>query len=505
LQQIKTLQQLQQQHSMAQSQKPMGGNSSSLLAVSVNITKTKQNIQNLQNQISAQQAAYLKSQQMPPAQPQPPIGGASSFEPGMPDIFGNYGGQPGGGHVESHIPANKSRLNLWKLPEDGSFSKAPGASSAGPGKSGNPSGLPFDDNPWASSGSGSGWPETSKSSSSGLTNSDSISNGLDSFGIPEFEPGKPWKGPGMKNPDEDPNLTPGSMAPTPIDINALSKATNQVNLQASASSENSLGLAGSTWSFGGSTTDLKPSASKAADGWNAGSSGASNLTPMGQDLWGKSGTGRTPPGLGGNENSGGWPSSNGWNGSNAQNGDAMMNGGNGHCWILLKNLTQQIDALTLKTLCMQHGPLKQFQLWLNHNIALVMYGSGREAQKAQKALHNCVLGNTTIHATITSEGEATAILGQLGSSSAGGGPQLAVTSTPTRGNTPNSANLTSKAGSGGADMWGGLGVSVTSGPSLFSSGTGVWSAPGSDLIDTQQRNTPQLQQFLPGDLLGENM
>jgi len=115
-----------------------------------------------------------------------------------------------------------------------------------------------------------------------------------------------------------------------------------------------------------------------------------------------------------------------------------------------------------------------------------------------------VLGNTTIHAAITSDGEASSIFSQLGPSSAGG-PQLAVTSTPTRGNTPNSANLTSKAGTSGADMWGALGVSVTSGASLFSSGTGVWSAPGSDLMDSQQRTTPQLQQFLPGDLLGENM
>jgi hypothetical protein len=44
----------------------------------------------------------------------------------------------------------------------------------------------------------------------------------------------------------------------------------------------------------------------------------------------------------------------------------------------------QIDALTLKTLCMQHGPLKQFQLWLSHNVALVQYGSGREAQKVKR-------------------------------------------------------------------------------------------------------------------------
>ena len=52
--------------------------------------------------------------------------------------------------------------------------------------------------------------------------------------------------------------------------------------------------------------------------------------------------------------------------------------------------------------------------------------------------------------------------------------------------------------SSGADMWGG-------GGSLFSGGAGVWSAPGADLMDSQQRTTPQLQPFLPGDLLGENM
>jgi hypothetical protein len=65
--------------------------------------------------------------------------------------------------------------------------------------------------------------------------------------------------------------------------------------------------------------------------------------------------------------------------------------------------------------------------------------------------------------------------------------------------------LTSKtSSSSGADMWGGLGSSGGGG-SLFSSGAGVWSAPGADLMDSQQRTTPQLQPFLPGDLLGENM
>ena len=65
--------------------------------------------------------------------------------------------------------------------------------------------------------------------------------------------------------------------------------------------------------------------------------------------------------------------------------------------------------------------------------------------QAQKALNNCLLGNTTIHANSTSDSDAAAIVQQLGvgggNNSSGGGPQLAVTSTPTRGNTPNSSNL----------------------------------------------------------------
>merc|ERR1719266_3136156 len=134
---------------------------------------------------------------------------------------------------------------------------------------------------------------------------------------------------------------------------------------------------------------------------------------MGQDLWGKSG--RTPPGLGG------WPStsgsaggsSNGW--SPGQNGSSANNPAMDQpTWLLLKNLTPQIDGSTLKTLCIQHGPLKNFHLFLNNGIALVMYASGREANKAQKALNNCLLGNTTIQATMTTENEAKNIMQQLG-------------------------------------------------------------------------------------------
>lgn len=41
---------------------------------------------------------------------------------------------------------------------------------------------------------------------------------------------------------------------------------------------------------------------------------------------------------------------------------------------------------------MQHGPLQNFHLSLNHGIALCKYSTREEAQKAQIALNNCVLG-----------------------------------------------------------------------------------------------------------------
>ena len=52
-------------------------------------------------------------------------------------------------------------------------------------------------------------------------------------------------------------------------------------------------------------------------------------------------------------------------------------------WLLLKNLTPQIDGSTLKTLCMQHGPVQDFRLYLNHGIALTKYSSRDEAIKVQ--------------------------------------------------------------------------------------------------------------------------
>lgn len=74
---------------------------------------------------------------------------------------------------------------------------------------------------------------------------------------------------------------------------------------------------------------------------------------------------------------------------------------------------------------MQHGPLQHFHLYLNQCIALCKYSSREEANKAQMALNNCVLGNTTICAESPTEIEVQNILQHLGvpaqSQSGGGG------------------------------------------------------------------------------------
>lgn len=77
-------------------------------------------------------------------------------------------------------------------------------------------------------------------------------------------------------------------------------------------------------------------------------------------------------------------------------------------------MTAQIDGSTLRTLCMQHGPLQHFHLYLNHGIALCKYSTREEANKAQMALNNCVLSNTTICAESPCESEVQNILQHLG-------------------------------------------------------------------------------------------
>ena len=77
----------------------------------------------------------------------------------------------------------------------------------------------------------------------------------------------------------------------------------------------------------------------------------------------------------------------------------------GSTWLVLRNLTPQIDGATLKTLCSQHGPLLNFFVNQNNGQALVQYASRLEGQKAHKSLNSCVLGNTTIMTEFVDESE----------------------------------------------------------------------------------------------------
>jgi len=102
-----------------------------------------------------------------------------------------------------------------------------------------------------------------------------------------------------------------------------------------------------------------------------------------------------PPGL---SSKGATNTSNGWGaglGSVSRSSSSwglqsstVSNSGWMSTWLLLKNLTPQIDGSTLKTLCMQHGPVQDFRLYQNHGIALTKYSSRDEAIKVTEFIAN---------------------------------------------------------------------------------------------------------------------
>ena len=382
LQQIKQLQSYQQQHVIAQQgQRPGAPSNQALLALTVQITKHKQQIGNLQNQITAQQAQYLKNQQ---PQQQTGHGGPEDLLPGL-------GNMSMGEQTSSAVGGSKVLKMIGdKFGEE--FPKAPGApgTSRAPNSQSSPNLLLENNGPWSNAhGSDAGWP------SSGEKPTNTSTSEEDNFGIPEFVPGKAWKGTALKDPSEDPTLTPGSVAPAAV-----------------TTVENSLGLTSSTWSFNTATTK-ETSSTASKEPWGNSqlptSSSATNLTAMGQDLWGQSRTlaaskQQTPA-------SSGWPSSNGlssgsgW--SNGTNGGASSTTtttapgqpGPASSWLLLKNLTTQIDGSTLQTLCKQHGPLMDFRLYLPHGIALVKYSNGQEAKKVRPNLRFTLFQTFTLSST----------------------------------------------------------------------------------------------------------
>ncbi|XP_023288422.1 trinucleotide repeat-containing gene 6C protein isoform X2 [Orussus abietinus] len=513
LQQIKVLQQLHQQHSVQSSLK---GNGQTVLQISVQITKTKQQIANLQNQIAAQQATYMKQQQQQ-QHPAAPSQASEYYKTSVHDPMSALQNSFSDLAVNKEPPVSQqqSRLNQWKLPSldkdsdiaTNEFSRAPGTTSKPPTAPGgltqshsspnlNPL-LGQGDGTWSSRLGDSGWPDAGNSDS---TDGKEWQPGGAAFTdlVPEFEPGKPWK---MKSIEDDPSITPGSVVRSPLSLAAIkdpdaifSSSSKTSPPPQTANVDTSIpSLSNSTWSFNPPATT--PSAFTSSK--NTWGDSAPPPTAVTSELWGApmSKARGPPPGLG---SKGAANASNGWAGlgtvgrSSSSWGLQSAGGNSGwvSTWLLLKNLTPQIDGSTLKTLCMQHGPVQDFRLYLNHGIALTKYSSRDEAIKAQGALNNCVLGNTTIFAESPADSEVHTLLQQL---SHGGQQQTAGS-----GGSGWSLRPTNKTGPL-PDTWGGTTSQLWGAPPTTNS---LWGSAGIDTSDQQRATPSSLNSYLPGDLLG---
>ncbi|EZA61318.1 trinucleotide repeat-containing gene 6C protein isoform X2 [Ooceraea biroi] len=517
LQQIKVLQQLHQQHAV---QSTMKGNNQSALQINVQITKTKQQITNLQNQIAVQQATYMKQQQQHPA---PPSQASEYYKSSvhdpmsaLPNSFSELTM-----NKEPPVSQQQSRLNQWKLPsldKDGDlvsneFSRAPGTTSKQPATPGgltqshsSPNMNPLlgqGDGTWSSRLGDSGWPDPSNSDS---TDGKDWQPGGAAYTdlVPEFEPGKPWKGTQIKSIEDDPSITPGSVVRSPLSLATIkdpdtifsSSSKTSPPPQAANPDTSIPSLSNSTWTFNPPATTPSAFTSTTKNTWGE---SAPPPTAVTSELWGApmSKARGPPPGL---NSKGATNASNGWGaglGSVSRSSSSwglqsstVSNSGWMSTWLLLKNLTPQIDGSTLKTLCMQHGPVQDFRLYQNHGIALTKYSSRDEAIKAQGALNNCVLGNTTIFAESPAESEVHTILQQLGH----GGQQQAGGS----GGAGWGLRPTNKAGPP-PDTWGGSSSQLWGAPPTSNS---LWSNAGIDNSDQQRATPSSLNSYLPGDLLG---
>ncbi|XP_059804634.1 trinucleotide repeat-containing gene 6C protein isoform X5 [Hypanus sabinus] len=345
----------------------------------------------------------------------------------------------------------------------------------------------------------------------------------------EFRPGEPWKGLQNIDPETDPNVTPGSV-PSGPSINTTIRDVDRYLLRdrsggSSPTSQNATLPSSSAWSFSASgytssfssSTSAPNPAAKLTDKstWSPGPI-AQTQAPLSHELWkvplGSKNT-RPPPGLTNTKPSpswgvsslglvSSWPSS--YSSSSAWSTDSN---GRNNSWLVLRNLTPQIDGSTLRTLCMQHGPLITFHLNLTQGNAVVRYSSKEEAAKAQKSLHMCVLGNTTILAEFASDEEVNRFFAQGQSlsqtsswqSNAGTNQSRLGSSTNSHGLVRNDLghwNTTSLSGKGTNDL---LWSSV---PQYSSS---LWGPPNND--DTRVIGSPTpINTLLPGDLLsGESM
>ncbi|KAJ8363492.1 hypothetical protein SKAU_G00123230 [Synaphobranchus kaupii] len=322
--------------------------------------------------------------------------------------------------------------------------------------------------------------------------SDKISNGTNINWPPEFCPGVPWKGLQNIDPENDPNMTPGSVPSGPT-INTNIQDVNRYLLRDRG---------------GGKLSDMKST-------WSPGPISHSQAS-LSHELWkvpqgprNTTAPSRPPPGLTNAKPSSTWGGSAlglapSWTSSYSSAGTTWSTDSSSRTssWLVLRNLTPQIDGSTLRTLCMQHGPLITFHLNLTQGNAVVRYSSKEEAAKAQKSLHMCVLGNTTILAEFAGEEEVNRFFAQ--------GQSL----TPTTSWQPNPGTNQTRLGGAGASHamghWnsGGLGAAKASNELLWGGVqqySSLWGPPSGEDARVMGSPTP-INTLLPGDLLsGESM
>uniref|UniRef100_A0A3B4BG73 TNRC6 PABC binding domain-containing protein n=1 Tax=Periophthalmus magnuspinnatus TaxID=409849 RepID=A0A3B4BG73_9GOBI len=324
---------------------------------------------------------------------------------------------------------------------------------------------------------------------------------------PEFQPGVPWKGIDRVDPDTDPYITPAMMG------NAVSPGLNDSEHQLLDNTDstpplNTLLPSPGAWPFSASDSPLSNAHNSAKytdfkTSWPP--------EPIGHKSWkanrggSQSQLSRPPPGLASQKQSSPTPWSGGaprlagrawgtlFSCTTWSDGSPRES-----CWLVLSNLTPQIDGSTLRTICMQHGPLLTFHLGLTQGSALIRYSSKQEAAKAQSALHMCVLGNTTILAEFVSEEDVARYIAHSQAGGAGSGGTQTATHGPGLGVFAQwSSNGAGQAGgveAGRQALWGGMGG--MSGAGYHSNS--LWGSPA--LEDRHQMGSPA--SLLPGDLLG---
>uniref|UniRef100_A0A8C1XW24 RRM domain-containing protein n=1 Tax=Cyprinus carpio TaxID=7962 RepID=A0A8C1XW24_CYPCA len=354
-----------------------------------------------------------------------------------------------------------------------------------------------------------------------------ISNNSSINWPPEFCPGVPWKGLQNIDPENDPNMTPGSVPSGPTintniqDVNRYLLPLNpkwpcpKLNLLIPLFGRCPYGqqwmvtvpaaVINLSFSFfvsslsSGKLLEMKST-------WSPGPISHTQAS-LSHELWkvspgtrNSSAPSRPPPGLTNTKPSSTWGGnslglSQGWT-SSYSSGKSSVH----LSWLVLRNLTPQIDGSTLRTLCMQHGPLITFHLNLTQGNAVVRYSSKEEAAKAQKSLHMCVLGNTTILAEFAGEDDVNRFFAQ--------GQSFTPTTSWQASQAPcsNQPRLGNPAVSHPTGLWsgggGGRGNLLWGGVPQYSS---LWAPPNGD--DARVIGSPiPINTLLPGDLLsGESM